>query len=271
MGLRFRKSVKMGPVRVNFSKSGVGYSVGGKGFRVTKRADGKVQTTASIPGTGISYVETLGSSKKASAAAPAAAATKASVQSTPASDPNIHYVQTQRKTPQKKSGGPKRWLAGAAAAVLVIGGGNALINGDEEPTPSGTLPNQVVTQVAPEDLTQPDIFDQITTEPEAQPETPTVEPEATPEPAPEPEPEVTPEAPAVAPSPVVTPTPQPDPEPVVTPTPQPDPEPEGPTVYVTETGKRYHHDSTCNGGTYYASTLQRALNRGLTPCQKCVQ
>jgi len=42
MGLRFRKSVKFGPVRVNFSKSGVGHSVGGKGFRVTKRADGKV-------------------------------------------------------------------------------------------------------------------------------------------------------------------------------------------------------------------------------------
>ena len=42
------------------------------------------------------------------------------------------------------------------------------------------------------------------------------------------------------------------------------------TVYVTETGKRYHYSSTCNGGTYYASTLQAALARGLTPCQKCV-
>ena len=58
MGFRFRKSVKAGPVRINFSKSGVGYSVGGKGFRVTKRADGKTQTTASIPGTGISYTNT---------------------------------------------------------------------------------------------------------------------------------------------------------------------------------------------------------------------
>ena len=42
------------------------------------------------------------------------------------------------------------------------------------------------------------------------------------------------------------------------------------TVYVTETGKRYHYSNTCNGGTYYASTLQAALARGLTPCQKCV-
>lgn len=43
------------------------------------------------------------------------------------------------------------------------------------------------------------------------------------------------------------------------------------TVYITRTGKRYHFNSSCNGGTYYASTLQDALSRGLTPCEKCVQ
>ena len=64
MGLRFRKSVKLGPLRINFSKSGVGYSVGGKGYRVTKRADGKTQTTASIPGTGIAYPNVSGSATK---------------------------------------------------------------------------------------------------------------------------------------------------------------------------------------------------------------
>lgn len=42
-------------------------------------------------------------------------------------------------------------------------------------------------------------------------------------------------------------------------------------VYVTKSGKRYHYDGTCNGGTYYESTLEDARNRGLTPCQKCVQ
>ena len=64
MGFRFRKSVNFGPLRVNLSKSGVGYSVGGKGFRVTKKANGGVRTTASIPGTGISYVkETSGRSR----------------------------------------------------------------------------------------------------------------------------------------------------------------------------------------------------------------
>lgn len=72
MGFRFRKSVKVGPMRVNFSKSGVGYSVGSKGFRVTKKANGGMRTTASIPGTGISYVKDYSAktSGKASYSAP---------------------------------------------------------------------------------------------------------------------------------------------------------------------------------------------------------
>ena len=56
MGLRFRKSVNLGPLRINFSKSGVGYSYGVKGYRVTHKANGGKRTTVSIPGTGISHV-----------------------------------------------------------------------------------------------------------------------------------------------------------------------------------------------------------------------
>ena len=55
MVFRFRKSVKIGPFRVTLSKSGISYSTGVKGLRVTKTASGAVRTTASIPGTGISY------------------------------------------------------------------------------------------------------------------------------------------------------------------------------------------------------------------------
>lgn len=36
MGFRYRKSVKLGGLRINFSKSGVGYSYGIKGLRHTK-------------------------------------------------------------------------------------------------------------------------------------------------------------------------------------------------------------------------------------------
>lgn len=41
------------------------------------------------------------------------------------------------------------------------------------------------------------------------------------------------------------------------------------TVYITKTGKKYHYDNHCNGGTYYASTLSEAKSNGLTPCSKC--
>lgn len=58
MGFRFRKSVKLpGGIRINTSKSGIGYSYGAKGYRVTKTAKGTTRTTVSVPGTGISYVE----------------------------------------------------------------------------------------------------------------------------------------------------------------------------------------------------------------------
>ena len=55
MGLRFRKSVKVGIFRVNFSKHGVGWSVGVPGYRKTYKATGGSRTTYSVPGTGISY------------------------------------------------------------------------------------------------------------------------------------------------------------------------------------------------------------------------
>jgi hypothetical protein len=68
MGLRYRKSFHLGGgVRINLSKSGVGYSWGGKGFRVSKTAKGTTRRTASIPGTGISYVKETGKRKGNSA------------------------------------------------------------------------------------------------------------------------------------------------------------------------------------------------------------
>lgn len=44
----------------------------------------------------------------------------------------------------------------------------------------------------------------------------------------------------------------------------------GQHIYVTPTGKRYHFDGSCNGGTYYEATLAEAMGRGLSPCEKCV-
>ena len=42
-------------------------------------------------------------------------------------------------------------------------------------------------------------------------------------------------------------------------------------VYITKTGKRYHYNSKCNGGTYYECSYADAIKKGLTPCNKCVK
>ncbi|KAB2645759.1 MAG: DUF4236 domain-containing protein [Verrucomicrobia bacterium] len=55
MGFYYRKSVRLGPFRVNLSKSGVGYSVGGSGFRTGVSGSGRRYSTFSLPGTGVGY------------------------------------------------------------------------------------------------------------------------------------------------------------------------------------------------------------------------
>ena len=63
MGMRFRKSIKLGGgTKLNLSKSGVGISTGVKGFRVSKNTSGRSRVTASLPGTGLSYTKEYGSS-----------------------------------------------------------------------------------------------------------------------------------------------------------------------------------------------------------------
>ncbi len=46
---------------------------------------------------------------------------------------------------------------------------------------------------------------------------------------------------------------------------------DGVTVYTTPKGKRYHYLSSCGGKNSGASTKEKAINAGLTPCQKCAQ
>lgn len=65
LGLNFRKSINLGcGFRINLSKSGVGYSWGVGGFRITKTAKGTIRRTASIRGTGISYTSEAGTRKR---------------------------------------------------------------------------------------------------------------------------------------------------------------------------------------------------------------
>ena len=69
MGLRFRKSVTLCKgVKLNFGKSGMSVSVGGKGYRKTINTKGQVTTSMGIPGTGIYYTDTkkIGGNKQSS-------------------------------------------------------------------------------------------------------------------------------------------------------------------------------------------------------------
>lgn len=63
MGFTYRKSKKVGPFRFTVSKSGISTSVGGKGYRVTRKTNGRIQTTTSIPGTGIRYTKQISRDK----------------------------------------------------------------------------------------------------------------------------------------------------------------------------------------------------------------
>jgi hypothetical protein len=108
MGFSFRKSFKVAPgVRMTLSKSGVGYSVGGKGGRITKRARGGVQTTLRVPGTGLSYT------------ASASTGTGKHAKPRPAETPS---KKTRRR--DEATGKPQRIHAGQVnitAAVLTTG------------------------------------------------------------------------------------------------------------------------------------------------------
>jgi hypothetical protein len=55
MGWRYRKSVRKGPFRFNFSKRGMGTSVGTRSVRVTQTPTGERRLTFTIPGTGLSW------------------------------------------------------------------------------------------------------------------------------------------------------------------------------------------------------------------------
>lgn len=166
MGLRFRKSKKIGPFRVNISKSGIGYSFGNKYARVTHTADGKKRTTYTLPGTGVSWSETNGKKKGR---------------------------REMGKSKQKKQGGCLNSVLIILGILFVIGifGGNK----SEDSSADITIPTVSVTEsiteaidptettVQTEALTE--ATTEVTMEPTTEPETtaattePTTEPETT--------------------------------------------------------------------------------------------
>jgi hypothetical protein len=57
MGLFFRKRLGLGPLGLNFGKSGIGISAGVRGFRTGISSHRRVYTSAGLPGTGLRFVK----------------------------------------------------------------------------------------------------------------------------------------------------------------------------------------------------------------------
>lgn len=116
MGLRFRKSKKVGPFRVNISQKGVGWSVGVPGLRYTKKAGGGSRVTASVPGTGLSYVkESSGSNQRkkpriAEGNTTKLNATKASASRMPVPSPELTEPQPPQNGGKKPGHGCLWWV-----------------------------------------------------------------------------------------------------------------------------------------------------------------
>jgi hypothetical protein len=55
MGLFFRKRLGLGPLTLNLSKSGLGLSLGVRGFHAGITATGRHYVSANLPGTGLYY------------------------------------------------------------------------------------------------------------------------------------------------------------------------------------------------------------------------
>lgn len=317
MGFRFRKSMNFGPFRLNFSKSGIGYSFGGKGFRVTKKAGGGTRTTASIPGTGISYVKDSASGKKKSS----------KHTSPPAGAANY--------TPSTSGGKKRRKWPYIVAAVLVVGMiGSCMQNDDTDPTSSSSLtpPSSASSAISEPEVQETPVITSISLDcdqaiqldiKDAQsipvlvleegadasnlefissaPEILTFAPQednalvGIASPKAEGTAEISVSAGDIT-SQVVTVTVIDSERIAAEEAAKKAAEEEAArkaaeeaaaqqaaqeqqqnqqsqqnsrTVYVTPTGKKYHYDNNCNGGTYIESTLDEALSMGLTPCKKC--
>jgi hypothetical protein len=69
MGFYFRRRKSLGPLSLNLSKSGIGISTGIRGLRAGITANGRLFTSANVPGTGVYYRRYLAQHHAASRAA----------------------------------------------------------------------------------------------------------------------------------------------------------------------------------------------------------
>lgn len=253
MGFRFRKSIKCGPFRLNLSKKGIGWSAGVPGFRFTQKAGGGHRTTASIPGTGLSYVKESGSSSRKKSAGRKLNTSSAVPSSVPVSSGPAGAPGPNGPRKPRSAFGVPEILASAFGCFMVLVFLITAATGCQDSTAassqSSSVPESAIVAAAP------------MSEPSA---APTVEPTA--EPTPEPTAEPTPE-------PTAEPTPAPTAAPTEAPAPQPAAaEPQGQMVWIASSGKgkKYHSDPTCsNMNNPLEISISDAQAKGYEPCKNC--
>lgn len=116
MGFSFRKSVKLGPMRLNLSKKGVGVSTGVKGARVSVGPRG---TQLSVGGGGLYYKTKLGKMKSSVRAPPAPYYTPAQ-QLSPEAAVALSVIPGLGQICQGRVGRGLAWLAGVAVGYLLL-------------------------------------------------------------------------------------------------------------------------------------------------------
>ena len=251
MGLRFRKSKNFGPFRFTLSKTGISSSVGVKGFRVTKTASGRVRTTASIPGTGISYVKETGGKPKAS---------------TPEREKHM-----SRGRSSKSSGtGCLIWF------ILIMALFGACVGAGSNEKDDAPTKNTFVTQETP----NPRVTRRPAAAPTETPELVLISPE------PIEEVEITPEPPPLStsePTLVSMTVPNSEPTPELTPestpelTPEPTPTPVPLFTYVVNTNSWKFHYPGCSSVSkmkdsnklVLQTTRDALIAQGYSPCGQC--
>ena len=280
MGLRYRKSIKMGPFRLNISKSGIGYSVGVKGYRVTKKAGGGYRTTMSVPGTGISYVKDHSGKYVPVACEAPPPAGYCEQCGHPFGDGNKRCpdcgmkIKREKRKIDVKNTLLSIMLLGLIVFAIAFSASGCSAQPAEDPEPQTSIS---VVKPTVEDFKEP--------EPEPAPEpaeeisVPEPEPEPEPVPEPEPEPEPTPK-PAPAPQPKPEPEPEPEPAPAPAPTPEPDPEPapkpEPKVSYIGNYNTQKFHELDCSSVNDMKESNKRelytrdeAISKGYEPCKRC--
>lgn len=296
MGFRFRKSVNLGPLRINLSKSGVGYSVGSKFGRITQKADGTIRTTTTIPGAGVSHVNEI-SAKQVNAA--------------------------QGGSPNNSGGSLFKPVLLSAVLICVLIFAIAGCVAQDDPQPSDAEPSPVVQEQQQEEAEPVDCTSITACFAEAFPDAEVVC-------------NAKPDRPEFTITTALASDAQPEDwtqlmetfdasladadaaakdlkqktafgqlvaadgtilasgyngklqfdlfakraadqaeadriaaEKAVQENQSTSSSTSSRTVYVTPTGSKYHYSSSCNGGSYSATTLDDAISRGLTPCKKC--